>query len=52
MSLAAVRAGFAITFPGFGGFRESTSALGTDPGGLGNGQDFGEEGNGVTDATL
>lgn len=52
MSLAAVRAGFAVTVPGFGGFRESTGALGMDAGGLGNGQDFGEEGDGMTDATL
>ena len=35
-SLTAVRTGFAVTFPGFGGFRESTSVLGTDAGGLGN----------------
>lgn len=41
-SLTAVRTGFAVTFPGFGGFRESTSVLGTDAGGLGNGQNFGE----------
>lgn len=47
-----MRAGFAVTFLGFGGFRESTGALGKDVGGLGNGQDFREEGEGMTDATL
>lgn len=52
MSLEAVRARFVVTFPGFGGFRESTNALVMNAGGLGNGQDFGEEGDGMTDATL
>lgn len=33
---------FAVTFPGFGGIRESNSALGTYARGLGNKQNFGE----------
>lgn len=42
MSLTAVGAGFSVTFPSLGGSGESSSALGKDAGGLGNGQDFGE----------
>lgn len=35
-------AGFSATFPSLGGSGGSSSALGTDAGGLGKGQDFGE----------
>lgn len=42
MSLTAVGPGFSVIFPSLGGSGESSSALGTDAVGLGNGQDFGE----------
>ncbi len=42
MSLTAVEADFAVTLPGFGGFCESSNALGMGARGHGNGQVFKE----------
>lgn len=48
----AVGVGFAVIFPGLGGFRVSSGAVGMDVRGLGNEQNLGELEGRVTDATL